>query len=95
VDDLIQLKPPCLTEEFNLTFLDHLMQSLSIVRKLCDRLAIVPRLPGPVVNGECKMVGGYRAGNGGTQGLDSFHCCTSRSMLENYTEPWEVGMEFP
>jgi hypothetical protein len=41
------------------------------------------------------MVGSYRAGNGGTQGLDSFHCCASRSMFENYTEPWEVGMEFP
>jgi len=40
------------------------------------------------------MVGGYRAGHGGTQGLDSVDCCSRRSMLEDYTKPWEVGMEF-
>jgi hypothetical protein len=41
------------------------------------------------------MVGCYRTSHGGTQGLDSFNCCTRRGMLEDYTKPWEVGMEFP
>ena len=79
----------------NLTLSNHLAQSLPIIRKLCDRLAIVPGLSCPVINGKCKMVGRYRAGHSGTQGFDGLHCCSRRSMLEDYAEPREMSMEFP
>jgi hypothetical protein len=81
--------------EVQLTLSNHFAQSLPIIRKLCDRLAIVPRLPSPVINGECKMVGSYRAGHSGTQGFDSLDCCSRRSMLKDYAEPREIGVEFP
>lgn len=96
VGDLNKLKHPHLTHRWlNLTLSNHLTQSLSVIRKFCDRLAVVPRLPGPVINGECKMVSSYRARHRGTKGLDGFHCCSRRGMLEDYAKPREVSMEFP
>jgi hypothetical protein len=96
VGDLNELKTPHIGgRQVNLTLSNHFAQSLSVLRKFSDRFAIVPGLPSPVINRECKMVSRYRAGHSGAKGLDSFYCCSRRGVLEDDTKPREVGMEFP
>lgn len=77
-----------------LTFAHDFPQRFPVVRELRHGFTIVPRLAGPVVNGQREVVGGDRASDRVAQGLDSLDGGARRRVLEHDAQPGEPGVQF-
>lgn len=76
-----------------ITFCDDIPECLAVVREFGDRLAEVPALAGPVVDGEREVVCGDRACNGGPKRLDALNRGARRRVLEDDPEAREAGVQ--
>ena len=75
------------------TFTNDVAQCLSVIGILCNRLAEVERLSGPVVYNQLEVVGCDSASDSVSALLDSLDRLSCRRMLEHDLEFWELAVD--
>jgi len=76
-----------------MAFFDDILQRLSIIRELGDRLAEVPAITRPVVGSHGQMMGSDGASHGIAQLLDRLDGLARRRMFQDDLELWEALVE--